>query len=239
MKQIIIGLIPARMESSRFWGKPLVEINGIPMVVRVFQQTQKCEKLSEVYICTDSIEIKNMAEKWGCNVLFTTNRPLNGTERCEEAYRLLGKKIDGIVNIQGDEPFINPNQIDQICGLLENENVEIVTLGMTINNTQQIENPNIVKIFVDSDNFAQGFARQIEHNYENNYKVLIHIGIYGYKPKVLQQIVNLKPTKNEILHNLEQLRWMDNGFSIKIGFTNLESIAIDTPADLLKLKSFY
>lgn len=233
----IVGLIPARMESTRFPGKPIIDIYGLPMVVRVYNQAKKCTFLDEVFICTDSEIIAQTAKEHNCMVLLTTSKPQNGTERCAEALELLSDTFDFIVNIQGDEPNIAPQQIEQICKLLADDQHEIVTLGMEIKNNMEFTKNNIVKVILDKNDFAIDFERNIEFKKSN--KILKHIGIYGFKTAILKTIVKMKPTTNEIKKSLEQMRWLDNGIEIKVGNTNFESIAVDLPEDIQKLKKYY
>jgi len=233
----IVGLIPARMESTRFPGKPIIDIYGVPMVVRVFNQAKKCAFLDEVYICTDSEIIAQTAKEHHCKVILTTSNPQNGTERCAEALELLNDTFDYIINIQGDEPNIAPQQIEQICKLLAEEKYEIVTLGIEIKDKQDFTKNNIVKAILDKSDFAIDFERNID--LADTKKILKHIGIYGFKTAILKSIVKMKPTTNEIIKSLEQMRWLDNGIEIKVGITNFESIAIDLPDDIQKLKKYY
>lgn len=233
----IVGLIPARMESTRFPGKPIIDIYGLPMVVRVYNQAKKCTFLDEVFICTDSEIIAQTAKEHNCMVLLTTSKPQNGTERCAEALELLSETFDYIVNIQGDEPNIAPQQIEQICKLLAENQHEIVTLGIEIKDKQDFTQNNIVKAILDENDFAIDFERNIELKGAN--KIFKHIGIYGFKTAILKSIVKMKPTSNETKKSLEQIRWLDNGIDIKIGITDFESNAVDLPEDIQKLKKYY
>lgn len=233
----ILGLIPARMESTRFPGKPIVDIYGLPMVVRVYQQAQKCADLSAVFICTDSQVIKQTAEKYGCKVILTSSKPQNGTERCAEALDLLNQTYDYVVNIQGDEPQINPLQIEQIVHIMRENEADIVSLGNPIDDPSAFEMKNVVKVITNKNGFALDFIREIGN--EQKTKMLKHVGIYGFKWDVLKAVVGLKPTENEINRGLEQLRWLENKYTIKIGMTQLISEAVDIPSDILKLKKYY
>jgi 3-deoxy-manno-octulosonate cytidylyltransferase (CMP-KDO synthetase) len=238
----IIGIIPARYASSRFPGKPLADIKGKPMLQRVYEQALQAGLLDMVLIATDDTRIYNVAKSFGANVVMTSMEHQSGTERCYEAFTLAGSEYDAVVNIQGDEPFIDPQQIDQVCQMLMKPSVKLVTLCRRIS-AAEATNPNVVKIVLANDGTALYFSRSLipyshasinqNDGLDNTY--LKHIGIYGYKPDVLAQLVLLEPTIPEICESLEQLRWLGHGYDIHIELTDKESIAVDTPDDIKNL----
>jgi 3-deoxy-manno-octulosonate cytidylyltransferase (CMP-KDO synthetase) len=229
----ILGIIPARYGSSRFPGKPLADILGKTMIQRVYEQCLKSTKLTKIVVVTDDQRIYDEVLKFGGNVWISKVIHDNGTSRCAEyVENCSDSRYDYIINIQGDEPLINPLQIDELANVLENENISIATLVKKENNLNLLNNTNIVKAMFDDNHYATDFVRIIQNSkfkIQNFYK---HIGIYGFKSDLLSKIVHLAPSKNEIENRLEQLRWLDNNFKIKIGITNYESISVDTAEDL-------
>ena len=241
----IIGIIPARYASTRFPGKPLVDIQGKSMIQRVYEQCGKAAKLSSILIATDDQRIFDHVQSFGGKAWMTSPEHQSGTDRCAEIIQA-GKagEWDAVINIQGDEPYIHPEQIDMLCVLLEDKNVSIATLVKKINDSSELFNHNNVKVVLNNKMDAIYFSRSpIPYNrnfpeqewlkHSTYYK---HIGIYGYKTKTLAEISGLAKTNLEITESLEQLRWIENGYQIKAAVTNLESVAIDTPDDLLKIK---
>lgn len=239
----ILAIIPARYASTRFPGKPLVEINGKTMIQRVYEQVQKVSNPLEIVIATDDNRIFEHAKSFGANVIMTSEKHPSGTDRCYEAYLKLNTYYDAIINIQGDEPFIKPEQIEQLMNCFEDENTEIATLKKKITDITLVENPNIVKVVTDNSGFAMYFSRSpIPHvrnepksNWLQNTDFYKHIGVYGYKAEILKKITQLIPSNLELTESLEQLRWLENGFKIKVAETTFESIGIDTPEDLEKI----
>ena len=240
---MIVGIIPARYQSVRFPGKPLTSINGVPMIERVYRQALKSTQLSEVVVATDHQDIYDTIQKIGGKVLMTSEYHRNGTERCAEVAELLDAEF--VVNIQGDEPFINPYQIDQVCNLLEN-GAEIATLKKRIEQKEELLSSNVVKVVTDIRNRALYFSRSpIPYPKEQVTDDLLvcqefhkHLGIYGFKKTTLFQLMNLEPSKLETYEGLEQLRWLENQFEITVGLTEFESLGIDTPKDLEKIAAF-
>jgi 3-deoxy-manno-octulosonate cytidylyltransferase (CMP-KDO synthetase) len=242
----ILGIIPARYDSTRFPGKPLVVIDGKTMIRRVYEQALKCGKLSKVIVATDHEAIFNHVRSFNGNVMMTGNQHRSGTERCcEVAEKLLAQDgtFDGIINIQGDEPYIDPEQISQVAGCLETPGTELATLIRKIGTVEELTSPNVVKAVVDKNGFALYFSRSAIPFTRGSeisewpgittcYK---HIGLYGYRTGVLQSIVALPASPLECAESLEQLRWLEHGFRIKTEITEYESFAIDTPEDLLKI----
>ena len=239
----ILGIIPARYNSSRFPGKPLADIGGKCMIQRVYEQAKKCELLSSVFVATDDDRIFESVMEFGGQVKMTTEHN-SGTERCNELAQNLEEKFDVVINIQGDEPCINPEQISQLATLFSDEDTTITTLAKQIKTADELLDENTVKVIFDENNFAINFSRfpipepksfDVEKWFVMN-KFYKHIGIYGYRAKVLQEICKLQPTKKELSEKLEQLRWLENGYKIKVGITTLESQSVDVPKDIENLK---
>ncbi len=243
----ILGIIPARYESTRFPGKPLIDIDGKSMIQHVYENAKQSASLDTVVVATDDQRIYDHVKKFGGEVVMTDNAHQSGTDRCGEVIKILsksGKNFDIVINIQGDEPFLDPSQIELLINCFrENNKTQIATLVKKIEQSVELFNPNIVKVIIgingDAIYFSRSpipFARDVEQNKwleKSNY--LKHIGIYGYQTSVLMQLIKLKKTDLEISENLEQLRWIENGYKIKISFTSIENAAIDTPDDLKKL----
>ena len=244
----IVGIIPARYASTRFPGKPLAIINGKPMIQHVYERTTKIPQLSHTIVATDDERIMDCVKNFGGNVVMTSNTHKSGTDRCGEVLKnLIAQDIrpNVVINIQGDEPFVECTQIQQLIQCFSDSSVQIATLKKKIDSEDELFSPNAVKVVCDkSDNalyfsrFAIPFQRGKEQNTwlqsQTYYK---HIGIYAYRSDVLLQLITLQQTELETCESLEQLRWLSNGFKIKVKETNHENIAIDTPEDLLKLKN--
>lgn len=267
----VLGVIPARYASTRFEGKPLVEIKGKTMIQRVYEQVQKAKNLAKVVVATDDERIFNHVQAFGGEVMMTSTAHQSGTDRCAEVIDKINtdliinslgiknepilfdkitpkrKKItfDAVVNIQGDEPFIDPSQIDKLVEILGNTEGGIATLAKRMDSQEAIHNPNIVKVVFSEKGKALYFSRspipflrsvKIEdwHKTSHFYK---HIGLYAYSTSILRDIAKLPPSPLERIESLEQLRWLENGYSISVGITDLETIGIDTPNDLEKVLS--
>ncbi|MEI7499328.1 MAG: 3-deoxy-manno-octulosonate cytidylyltransferase [Bacteroidota bacterium] len=242
----ILGVIPARYASTRFPGKPLVIIEGKSMIQRVYDQALKCDILSRVVVATDNEEILNHVKLFGGNVLMTSRDHSSGTERCNEAVEILrnnGENYDYVINIQGDEPFIDPEQIKQLAQCFDNRQTLLATLIKKITKQEELSNPNIVKVTVDNKGLALLFSRSpipFTRGTEQTLWVSAttyfkHIGIYGYQSSILEILVTLPETPLEIAESLEQLRWLEHGFKIQTRVTQYESVAIDAPGDLSKI----
>ena len=225
----ILGLIPARYDSSRFPGKPLADINGKSMIRCVYEQAFKARYLAGLYVVTDDKRIEKHVEESGGRAIMTSPEHLSGTDRCAEAAKLIEGKWDAIINIQGDEPFIDPQQIDQVAKLLGEEGVEIATLAKEITDERELDDPNVVKVVLDKHNHALNFRRSPIAEGKK------HIGIYGYQAQVLQDITKLPQSEGEKTERLEQLRWLENCYQVRVGITTLESDSVDTPEDLQRL----
>lgn len=241
----IIGIIPARYGSTRFEGKPLANIAGKSMIRRVTEQALKAGKLSAVAVATDDERIADEVLSFGGTVVMTDTNHLNGTSRCAEAAEKLGGNWDAVINIQGDEPFIHPQQIDLLASLFEDPATEIGTLVKHLHDAADLDNPNIIKVVLDRQQNGMYFSRSpiphlrgvdVDKRLEQHtfYK---HIGIYGYRMGVLRQLVKLEPSILEMAESLEQLRWRENGFMIRTATTDLETISVDVPSDIDKLSA--
>ena len=232
----VIGIIPSRYASSRFPGKPLADILGKSMIQRVYEQCKKASSLSKVIVATDDERIYNHVLSFGGKVIMTSNSQPSGTDRCNEVIQSLEEKYDVAINIQGDEPYINPEQIDQVASLFSSENMSIATLAKKIEDERIITDINSPKAIFDTNGIALNFCRKITNpTQEKSY--FKHIGIYGYLTKTLAEICKLPPSDNEIKERLEQLRWLDNKYLIKVGITTHEGLSVDTPEDIEKIKA--
>ncbi len=228
----IIGIIPSRNDSSRLPGKPLLDLGGKTMVQRVYEQAQK-SKLDQLIVATDDERIYNTVLSFGGKAVMTSYKHTSGTDRCLEALQKIDGNFDGVINIQGDEPFIHPEQITQIARCLQYKNTQIATLAKAVFNKQDVLDVNTPKVFFNEQMFATTFKREVD--FVSNTQYYHHVGIYGYTSKALSEITHLKPTKNEIKKSLEQLRWLDNGYNIRVELTEHESISIDTFEDVKKI----
>jgi len=242
----VVGIIPARYASTRFPGKPLVLINGISMIERVYRQTSSCELISTVVVATDDQRIFDHVTSFGGIAIMTSDSHQSGTDRLGETVKKLkesGEHFDIAVNIQGDEPFIQPAQIAKVLGLFSRPETQIATLIKKIGNPADLFDPNVVKVVTDSNGKAQLFSRSAipflrgrqENTWIDNYSFYKHIGIYAYRTDTLEQLVQLKPAPPEIAESLEQLRWLWNGYPIYTEITDFETVGVDTPEDLSKL----
>ncbi|WMN06183.1 3-deoxy-manno-octulosonate cytidylyltransferase [Marivirga arenosa] len=237
----IIGIIPARYASTRFPGKPLADIGGKTMIQRVIEQCKKSEVLKKVIVATDDERIFNHVKELGHDVYMTSADHKNGTERCHEALKLEGGSYDFVINIQGDEPFIEPEQIKLLASILDRK-TEIATLIKCIDHLDDLQNPNIIKALKADSGLALYFSRSpIPHmrnipteDWMKSHQHYKHIGMYAYRVDILARLVTLSPTPLEIAESLEQLRWIENGYRIKTAITPIETIGIDTPEDLEK-----
>ncbi|MFC5269881.1 3-deoxy-manno-octulosonate cytidylyltransferase [Adhaeribacter terreus] len=241
----ILGIIPARYASTRFPGKPLVEIGGKSMIQRVYEQAQKA-RLQKVLVATDDVRILEHVQSFGGNVVMTSEKHESGTDRCFEAYRKNDEEFQFVINIQGDEPFIQPEQINLLADLLQDNSVQLATLIKKIHTTEELQNPNLPKVVTDIYGQALLFSRQTipflrnvpPHDWLLHHTFYKHIGIYGYRTDILEQITQLPIGKLEKAESLEQLRWLENGFKIRTAVTEIENLGIDTPEDLEKALRF-
>ena len=234
-----IGIIPARYESSRFPGKPLIDLKGKSMIQRVYEGAKKSEMLDEVIVATDDQRIVDEVENFGGKVVMTSTKHSTGSDRCGE----IAKKVDTdvIINIQGDEPLIDSKQLDQLCSAFLDSQVSIATLGIK-RSEEDANNPNRIKLVLNSNNDALYFSRSAIPNTNNSvpsgindFDFYRHIGVYGYKKETLLELINLEKTKLEQVESLEQLRWLYHGYSIRVVKTNIETPNIDVPEDVEKV----
>ncbi|WP_299290983.1 3-deoxy-manno-octulosonate cytidylyltransferase [uncultured Mucilaginibacter sp.] len=242
----ILGIIPARYASTRFPAKALVDIYGKSMVQRVYEQAKKCSALSEVIVATDNERIFNHVEAFGGKVIMTSAQHQSGTDRCAEVAAAL-PEFDVVINIQGDEPFINPEQITKVAALFTDVKTALATLVKKIETEEELQNTNTPKVVLNNLSEAIYFSRSvIPHirgqeiqNWLQHHTFYKHIGIYGYRSAVLHQITKLPVSTLEKAESLEQLRWIENGYRIKVAETEIETLAIDTPADLENILKKY
>ena len=218
-------------------------IDGKSMIQRVYEQASKSSSLTRVIVATDDSRIYDHVKSFNGNVVMTSSEHLNGTSRCWEVVEQSDENYNVVVNIQGDEPFIDPVQINQVAELFENNEVEIATLVKKIDESTELFNPNVVKAVFDREKKALFFSRQPipflrgipKDEWLRKHDYFKHIGIYAYRSDILKKIVKLKPSELEKAESLEQLRWLENGFNINVQVTAIEAVSIDTPDDLLKL----
>jgi 3-deoxy-manno-octulosonate cytidylyltransferase (CMP-KDO synthetase) len=239
-----IAMIPARYGSSRFPGKPLAVLGGKPVIQRVYEQVHQV--MDEVWVATDDTRIADAVRKFGGNVVMTRSDHRSGTDRIEEAVEKLSTDADVVVNIQGDEPFIQPSQIETLCSLFDDDQTQIATLGKPFETMEEVENPNSPKIVTDARGFALYFSRSVipfvrgeeRSTWLNRYPYLKHLGIYAYRREVLREVTQLAQAPIEKAESLEQLRWLYNGYRIRVGVTHVETVGIDTPQDLERAERF-
>ena len=227
MKTIVI--IPARLESTRLTEKPLIKIQGISLIHRVYNRIKKCKSKLDIVVATDSYKIAEHVKSFDGKFILTSNKHISGTDRCNEALQSLKEKYDLVINVQGDEPIINPKIIDDLIQKFQLENDEIVSVAKPITDLDVIDDINIVKVEFDSNMLAKRFYRKSNTEITSAFK---HYGIYAFKPIILNEICSLPTTANELNYKLEQLRWLDNNYKIRIIKTNYNSVSIDTKEDI-------
>ncbi len=238
------AIIPARFASTRFPGKPLALLGGRPVIQHVYEKA--IETFGEAYVATDDERIVQVVEGFGGHAIMTRSDHKSGTDRIEEAAEKIGTDADVIINIQGDEPFVDASQLQTLQELFNNEETQIGTLGKRFNSIEAVENPNSPKIVCDRRGFALYFSRSTipyvrghEHvSWLNHYPFLKHLGLYAYRRKVLREITQLPQSPLELAESLEQLRWLENGYRIRVGLTDVETVGIDTPEDLRRAEHF-
>ena len=241
----VVGIIPARYYSTRFPGKPLSMIKGKTMIQRVCEQAWK-SKLDAVVVATDDMRIAEEVLSFGGQYVLTDPNHPSGTDRCREALDSLEIQYDAVVNIQGDEPFIDPNEINQVVDLISQEGTSLVSLAKRIEDEDELFSPNTVKVGMDKQGNALYFSRNpipfmrnLDHNkWLARGRFYKHIGIYAYKVETLRRIATMQPTTLETAESLEQLRWLENGLTIRMGITEAENISIDLPSDIVKAEKF-
>lgn len=240
----ILGIIPSRYGSTRFPGKLLVDIAGKSMVRRVYEQASKAKSLTKVIVATDHEAIVKEVNSFCGHVRMTSSEHQSGTDRCNEVLLSEVEQFDYVINIQGDEPFIEPSQIDDLASCLDHK-TQLATLIKKINHQADLLNPNIVKVIINKEHEALYFSRQTipylrgksEDIWLTEHCFFKHIGIYAYKREVLAAITKLPVSSLENAESLEQLRWLENGYKIKVTETSVENYGIDTPEDLERVLS--
>jgi 3-deoxy-manno-octulosonate cytidylyltransferase (CMP-KDO synthetase) len=238
----ILGIIPARYESSRFPGKPLIDIAGKSMIQRVYEQCQKSSRLDKLIVATDDQRILDHLKTFGAEGVMTSIKHASGTDRCGEVAEKY-PDFDILINIQGDEPLIDPLQIDLLCACFDKLDTHIATLVKKIHTNEELFNENTPKVILNKKLQALYFSRTTipfirgkkSDIWLNEHTFLKHIGIYGFRSQALAEITRLPISRLEIAEGLEQLRWIENGYSIQTAITDKESQAIDTPEDLIKV----
>lgn len=239
-----IGIIPARYASTRFPGKPLAMLGGRTVIQRVYEQAAAV--LEEAYVATDDERIFQCVAQFGGKAVMTRADHKSGTDRIEEAAEKIGTDADVIINIQGDEPFIQTSQIKTLMQLFDNADTQIGTLGKRFESMEAVMNPNSPKIVTDSNGFALYFSRSVipyvrgqeQAAWLEHFPYLKHLGLYAYRREVLRQITQLPQSPLEKAESLEQLRWLENGYRIRVGLTDVETVGIDTPDDLRRAEEF-
>ena len=240
---MILGIIPARFASSRFPGKPLVDIQGKSMIRRVYEQARQARLIQQVVVATDDRRILEHVHAFGGDALLTRNDHPSGTDRCAEVARLFpAAKV--ILNIQGDEPFVQPEQIDLLAEtLLSRPKFQIATLAKRIEDPALLHNPNVVKVVFSAQTGAIYFSRHAipflrghdPKDWLDHHTYFKHIGLYGFRRAALLRVARLPPTALERAESLEQLRWLEHGLRIAVGVTTLETFGIDVPEDLRRI----
>ena len=240
---MIVGIIPARYASTRFPGKPLVDIEGKTMLQRVYEQAMKSKSLAKVVVATDDERIVDHVTQFGGEVVMTAPHHPSGTDRCLEALQQLKEPYQYVINIQGDEPFIEPEQIDELAAVLNDGTTELATQMIAVDSHELLFDKGEVKVVLNTSNEALFFSRMVipfikgvdEKEWHIHHRYYRHVGMYAYRSDILQQIAGLPVSALEKAESLEQLRWLENGFRIKCVVTKYESHCIDEPGDVLKV----
>ena len=239
-----IAVIPARFASTRFPGKPLAVLGGKTVIQRVYEQVSSV--LDEVYVATDDERIREAVASFGGRAVMTRTDHKSGTDRIQEAVEKIGTDADVVINVQGDEPFIQPSQVETLMHLFDEPETQIGTLGKRFESMEAVENPNSPKIVTDARGFALYFSRSVipyvrgkeSREWFGEYPYLKHLGIYAYRREVLAAVTRLPQSPLEKAESLEQLRWLENGYRIRVGLTDVETVGIDTPEDLQRAETF-
>ena len=239
-----MAIIPARYASTRYPGKPLAILGGKTVIQRVYEQVKSV--LDDVYVATDDDRIYNTVTDFGGKAVMTRAAHKSGTDRIEEAAEKIGLDADVIINVQGDEPFIQPSQIETLMQLFDAPETQIGTLGKPFESIDAVENPNSPKIVTDNRGFALYFSRSVipyirgkeRDSWFGEYPFLKHLGVYAYRREVLAEVTKLPMSSLEKAESLEQLRWLQNGYRIRVGLTDIETVGIDTPEDLTRAEEF-
>jgi 3-deoxy-manno-octulosonate cytidylyltransferase (CMP-KDO synthetase) len=239
----VVAIIPARFASTRFPGKPLVDLGGKSMIQRTYERVKAVEGFDRIVIATDDQRIFDASLAFGAEVMMTAESHLTGTDRCAEVLSRLGETVDYVVNIQGDEPFIEPEQLKEVAAGFSS-GAPILTLIKKITDQETLFNINTPKVICDSEGHALYFSRQTipylrgvePSDWLNKHTFYKHIGLYAYRADILPGLSALKPTSLELAESLEQLRWVQNGIRIRAIETQFETVGIDSPADLEKIQ---
>ena len=238
------AVIPARYASTRFPGKPLAMLGGKTVIERVYQQVRKV--VDEVYIATDDERIAQAVNDFGGRAVMTSPNHQSGTDRIEEVVEKVPVEADVIINVQGDEPFIQPSQIETLCRLFDDPQTQIATLGKPFDTMDAVVNPNSPKVICDLQGYAMYFSRSVipyirgkeQAEWLQSFPYLKHLGLYAYRREVLRKVTMLPQSPLEKAESLEQLRWLQNGYRIKVGTTDVETVGIDTPDDLKRAEAW-
>ena len=238
MQHRFLVIIPARYASTRFPGKPLAVLGGKTVIQRVYEKATAV--IPDVYVATDDERIFSAVEAFGGKVVMTRTDHKSGTDRIKEAADKIGGDYDIIINVQGDEPFIHASQIESLCRQFDDPTTQIATLGKPFDDISAVENPNSPKIVTDNNGFALYFSRSVipfvrgidRSQWLDRFPFVKHLGIYAYRREVLDAVTALPQSSLEIAESLEQLRWLQNGYRIRVGLTDIETVGIDTPEDL-------
>jgi 3-deoxy-manno-octulosonate cytidylyltransferase (CMP-KDO synthetase) len=240
----VLGIIPARYASSRFPGKPLIDLKGKSMIQRVFEGAKKSTRITEVIVATDDQRIFDEVQRFGGKVMMTKESHPSGTDRCAEVASHF-PDMDVVINIQGDEPLVDYRQLEQLIDAFIEPKTDIATLGNLSLTQEDVDNPNRIKVVVNAKNSALYFSRSgIPNSYHSkgnpleNYPYMRHIGLYAYRSSILQELTKLEPTALEKIESLEQLRWLYYGYSIQLVETTIETPNIDVPEDVEKVLEF-
>jgi 3-deoxy-manno-octulosonate cytidylyltransferase (CMP-KDO synthetase) len=242
-----IVLIPARYASTRFPAKPLALLGGKPVIQRVYEQVAKV--VSSVAVATDDERIAEAVESFGGRAIMTSPDHQSGTDRCWEAYQKVGEEYDVVINVQGDEPFIAESQLRAIKECFEDEKTDIATLVKPFSEAdgiEALENPNSPKVVLDKESRAIYFSRSVipylrgveREDWLKQHTFYKHIGMYAFRSEVLREITSLPQSPLELSEKLEQLRWLENGYKIGVGISDVETVGIDTPEDLERAEEF-
>lgn len=240
---MIVGIIPARYASTRFPGKPLIDIRGKSMIQRVYEQASKSSSLDKVVVATDDERIKEHVLAFGGNVVMTAEDHPSGTDRCWDALQQIEGKYDYVINIQGDEPFIDPSQIDTLAAVLKDGTTELATLIIPVDNHEVLFDMGEVKVVLNDNMEGMYFSRMVipyikgvpQENWHQHHDYYRHVGMYAYRTDVLEKLTALPVSTLEKAESLEQLRWLQKGFKIKCAITQFDSHCIDTPEDVEKV----
>ena len=242
-----IVVIPARYASTRFPAKPLALLGGKPVIQRVYEQVSGV--VENVVVATDDERIYSAVESFGGRVVMTSTNHKSGTDRCWEAYQKQGEEYDVVINVQGDEPFIAHSQLRAIMACFEDETTDIATLVKPFakeDGIEALENPNSPKVVLDKQSRAIYFSRSVipylrgveREQWLETHTYSKHIGMYAFRTEVLKQVTSLEQSPLELAESLEQLRWLENGYKIGVGISDVETVGIDTPEDLQKAEEF-